>query len=254
MKIRVLIVDDEPVARQRVRRFLKGETDVEVIGECGDGESAITEITRQRPDLVFLDVQMPELDGFQVVAAIGAAQMPGVIFVTAHDEFALKAFEAEAIGYLLKPVGEARFRAALQRARTFLAGHPGADWPHQLAGLLARLPAKPPAPPFAVRTDGRIVLVPPAEIDWIEAEGDYVRIHAGAETHLLRAHMHELETRLGPEQFFRIHRSTLVNLEAVKEVRPVHEGESVVVLRSGRRLTASRTGGRQLQERLAALG
>jgi two-component system LytT family response regulator len=252
MNLRTLIVDDEPVARQRIRRFLNDESGIAIIGECGDGRSAVEAILTQDIDLVFLDLQMPELDGFQVISSVGIEQMPVVVFVTAHDEFALKAFDAQAVDYILKPVSQDRFRVALERAKSIAARK--ADWTPQVAGVLSRLPASRPAAPLAIRANGRIVLLQPAEIEWVESEGDYLRIHVGTESHLIRARMHEVHDRLGIDRFFRIHRSTLVNLDAIREFRPVHSGESILILKNGRRLSASRTCSRQFQQKLGAIG
>ena len=251
MKIRTLIVDDEPVARRRLKRLLQDHRDIEILGECGDGTTAVAAIQEQHPDLVFLDVQMPEMNGFEVLQAIRPAQMPVVIFVTAFDEFALKAFEAQVLDYVLKPVGAERLRQAIARASTHLQGRDTLLLHQRLEGVLndargqGRISER-----LLVKTNGRIVFLKPKEVDWIEAVGDYVKLHVGAESHLLRGTLGDFDRRLAPEGFARIHRSRLVNLDRVKEVRPMFQSESVVVLRTGERLPASKTCLKDLQARL----
>jgi two-component system LytT family response regulator len=251
MKLRVLIVDDEPTARRRLKRFLQKAADVELLAECGDGVDAVAAIRKHQPDVVFLDVQMPEMDGFEVLRAIGVEQMPAVIFVTAFDRYALQAFEAQALDYLLKPFGEERVQQALERARAFLQGRSSTTLQQQLAGLLRATAGRDKVPSrLLVKHNDRVLLLKPREIDWIEADGDYVMLHVGQESHLLRSTLTEMEQRLEPEGFVRIHRSRLVNLDRVKEFRPLFQGESVVVLKDGVRLPASETGMKQLQKRL----
>jgi two-component system, LytTR family, response regulator len=251
MKLRTLIVDDELMARQRLQRYLRQEHDIEVVGECLDGAEAVASIKKQKPDLVFLDVQMPEKDGFAVIQEIGVDAMPTVIFVTAHDDFAIRAFEAQALDYLLKPFGDERFQQALRRARVLLQKRE--HFPKQLADLLMHLP-KAHASRLAIKTSGRVVFLNREDIDWIEAVGDYVNLHVGPEAHLLRCRMSEMEKRLDGGRFFRIHRSTIVNLDRVKEFRPIHEGESMVVLRNGVKLTASRNCAQKLHQALETIG
>jgi two-component system, LytTR family, response regulator len=251
MKLRVLIVDDEPTARRRLKRFLQKAADVELVAECGDGVNAVAAIREHRPDVVFLDVQMPEMDGFGVLRGLGTERVPVVIFVTAFDQFALRAFEAQALDYLLKPFGEERVLQALERARTFLEGRAKTVFQQQLAGLLRAAAERDKiSPRLPVKNNDRVLLLKPREIDWVEADGDYVMLHAGQESHLLRSTLAEMERRLEPEGFVRIHRSRLVNLDRVKEFRPLFQGESLVVLKDGVRLNASQTGMKQLQERL----
>ena len=252
MTITTLIVDDEPVARQRLQRLLKSEPDVKLLPACADGRSAIAAIEERRPDLVFLDVQMPEINGFEVLAAVGAKHMPAVIFVTAYDRFALQAFEARALDYLLKPFGAERVHTALERARTFIAGSQrGLE--KKLTGLLRDTSTRESACVLVKKRD-RVVVLRPDEIDLVEALGDYVRLHAGAETHLLRATLAEMERTLEPAGFMRIHRSRLVNWNRVKEFVADREHDPVVVLKSGARLAASHSCLKDLEKRLSTRG
>jgi len=251
MQLRVLIVDDEPMARHRLKRFLQKAADVTVVAECGDGASAVAAIQAHDLDLVFLDVQMPKMNGFEVVSAIGAERMSAVIFVTAFDRFALQAFEAQALDYLLKPFGEERVRKALARARTFLNGSRREDFQERLTGLLAAT-GNSKANCLLVREKERVLVLRPGEIDWIEADGDYVRLHVGQHAHFIRSTMSYMEERLAPEGFVRIHRSRLVNLDRIKELRPLFHGESVVILKNGARLNASHGCLKELQDRLNA--
>jgi two-component system, LytTR family, response regulator len=249
----VLIVDDEPMARNRLQRLLRAESDVHLLPPCADGRSAVDAIREQRPDLVFLDVQMPEMNGFEVLATIGVRQMPAVIFVTAHDKFALQAFEAQALDYLLKPFGVERVHTALERARRFLAG--GArGFEHQLAGLLRVTAPMHSSASVLVKKRDRVLVLRAREIDFIEAFGDYVRLHVGAESHLLRATLAEMERRFTPAGFARIHRSRLVNWERVREFSEGPERDPVVVLKSGARLAASQGCLKDLMQRLNSNG
>jgi len=232
--IRALIVDDERLARARLVRLLRRHEDVEIVGVACDGDEALLMIAELRPDLVFLDVQMPGLSGFDVIDAIGRERMPALILTTAFDQYALRAFEAHALDYLLKPFGEERLSASLDRAAAMIRGaraHPGVrPFLEQLA----------PAKRFVVRTPGRIVFLPLSEVDWIEAAGNYVYVHAGRERHLIRATLKAIEARFD-SQFARIHRSALVNLERVRELVPRAHGDCDVVLLGGARLPVSRT-------------
>jgi two-component system LytT family response regulator len=252
MNLRVLIVDDEAMACHRLKRFLQKAAGVEVLAECREGAAAVALINQRKPDLVFLDVQMPKMNGFDVLRAVGAERMPAVIFVTAFDRFALQAFEARALDYLLKPFGEERVHQALERARTFLAGDARNTLQEQLAGLLDATAGNRQSACLLVRNGDRVLVLRPRDIEWIEADGDYVHLHTGPESHMLRSTLTEIEQRLKPEGFVRIHRSRLVNLDRVKEFRAVFQGESIVVLKSGARLNASQGCLRDLQERLRA--
>ncbi|WP_116812192.1 LytR/AlgR family response regulator transcription factor [Steroidobacter cummioxidans] len=252
MTIRTLIVDDEPLARQRLQRFLEPASDIQLLPECGDGKAAVAAIQEHEPDLVFLDVQMPHLNGFEVLSTVGVERIPVVIFVTAFDAFALQAFEAQALDYLLKPFGQGRVQQALERARTFLEGNAKQSFKDHLAGLLRTTEASGHAARVLVRNGNRMLVVGPAEIDWVEAYGDYVRLHVGQQSHLLRSTLTDMEQRLRPEGFARIHRSRLVNLERIKEFITVSPTELLVVLKNDVRLNASPTFLRDLQRRLGA--
>jgi two-component system LytT family response regulator len=253
MNIRTLIVDDEPLARHRLKRLLEPASDIQLLAECGDGKAAVAAIREYKPDLVFLDVQMPHLNGFEVLSAVGVERMPVVIFVTAFDAFALQAFEAQALDYLLKPFGQDRVQKALERARTFLEGNAKNSFQDHLAGLLRATEASRHTARVLVRNGDRVLVVGPAEIDWVEAYGDYVRLHVGQQAHLLRSTLTDMEQRLKPEGFARIHRSRLVNLERIKEFITASPTELLVVLKNDVRLNASPTFLKDLQRRLGAM-
>jgi two-component system LytT family response regulator len=239
VKLRALIVDDEALARRRIRRLRAGDSGIAIAGECADGASALTAIDQLRPDLVFLDVQMPELDGFEVLQRLEGADLPAIVFVTAYDRYALRAFDVHAIDYLLKPFTPERFRTALSRVRHRLGRKDGQDG---LAALARELRARPrPLARIAVRAKGRILLIETGRIDWIEAADNYVRLHAGGAEYLLRETLAALEQQLDPDRFVRIHRSTIVQLDRVRELHPATHGDFDVVLRDGTRLTLSRT-------------
>jgi two-component system LytT family response regulator len=251
--LKTLIVDDEPLARERVSTLLQGEDGIEVVGECRDGLEAIAAIQQLQPDLVFLDVQMPGADGFQVIQAVGAEKMPMVIFVTAYDQHALRAFEVRALDYLLKPFDRDRFHEALGRARTHVDQQETGDLGRRLLALVKDRDLRPSAPKtdrLVVKSGGRLFFLRTDEIDWIEAAGNYARLHVGTEAHLIRETMQSLESRLDPERFFRIHRSRIANMERIQELQPWFNGEYVVILRNGTRLTLSRGYREKLQERL----
>jgi two-component system, LytTR family, response regulator len=249
VSIRALIVDDEPLGRQRIRSLLKEEADLEVVGECADGLEAVAAIRDRRPDLVFLDVQMPGLDGFGVLEAVGPEQMPAVIFVTAHDIYALRAFEVHALDYLLKPFDRRRLRQTLQRARQQL--NQGEKAVGQYTALLQDIQAnRKIVDRLVIKSAGRVFFLKTGEIDWIEAAGNYLRLHVGDEVHLLRETMSNLETRLNSGKFLRIHRSAMVNIERVKELRPMFHGDYLVLLHDGTELTLSRSYRPKLQDLL----
>jgi two-component system LytT family response regulator len=242
MKIRTLITDDEALARDRLRKLLEEETDVEIVGECADGRQALDFIQRESPDLVFLDVQMPELDGFGVLAALPAERLPAVVFVTAHDKFALRAFEVHAVDYLLKPFDRERFQTALRRARHHVQHRQSGELTQRLTALLAEIkPGVKHLERLAVKSGGRVLFLKTDEIDWIEAADNYVSLHVGNETHLHRETMSSLEELLPPAKFLRISRSTIVNVDRIKELQPLFHGEYAVLLRNGTRLTLSRS-------------
>ena len=251
-KIRTLVVDDEPMARERVLSLLQQEDDVEVVGECSDGTQALAAIQHQTPDLVFLDVQMPGLDGFGVIQAVGAEKMPTVIFVTAYDEYALRAFEVHALDYLLKPFGRDRFRETLKHARASLERRRAGDLGRRLLALVNDIKPEPAKlDRLVVKSGGRVFFLRTDEVDWIEAAGNYVRLHLGSESHLFRETMNRMEQRLDGQRFARIHRSRIVNTERIKELQPWFNGDYVIILRDGTRLTLSRGYREKLQERLA---
>lgn len=251
MTVRVIIVEDEPLAREGIRTFLEGEPDTEIIAECADGAEAVREIERCNPDLVFLDVQMPRLNGFDVLEALRVDCVPLIIFTTAHDEHAIRAFEVNALDYLLKPFSQARFRAAMRRAREQVASRSGAD--PRLAALLAGLRVESrQTPRILVKSAERVLFLRADEIDHIEAAGNYVVIHAGKERHIMRETMAAMETRLASAAFMRISRSVIVNLNRIAELKPLSApGEFCVLLKSGARLdmTCSLT---ELRQRLGA--
>jgi two-component system LytT family response regulator len=248
--IRVVVADDEPLARERIRTLLAAHPDIDLVGECGDGEEAVRVLAAQRPDLIFLDVQMPELDGFGVLNAFPPDQRPHVVFITAYDEHAVRAFEVNAVDYLLKPVEPRRFEAALSRARERMA-QPPADRDAALEAVLAELRrARGHTTRLVVRDGSRVSFVRPEDIDWIDASGNYARLHVGGGIHLLREPLKALETRLDPERFLRVHRSAIVNLERITSVEPYFHGEYVLTLRDGTRLTSSRTHSARLRSLL----
>jgi two-component system LytT family response regulator len=251
-KIRTLVVDDEPLARERLTSLLAPEADIEVVGQCRDGEEAVTAIVDHNPDLVFLDVQMPGMNGFEVIEAVGSERMPLVIFVTAYDQHALKAFQVRALDYVLKPFDRERFQQALQRARAQIQRDETGDLGRRLLALVKDLRRdQPKTDRLVVKSGGRLFFLRTDEIDWIEASGNYVRLHVGPTSHLLRETMNAIEGRLDPEKFFRIHRSRIVNMERIQEMQPWLNGEYAVLLRTGTRLTLSRGYREKLQERLA---
>ncbi len=248
MPLSTLIVDDEPLAREGLRMLLAEDPDVGEIHEAKDGREAVAAIRGLRPDLVFLDVQMPEMDGFAVVEEIGAEPMPAVVFVTAHDRFALDAFEVNAIDYLLKPVTRERFAQALARAKARLQAQPEAS--RQILSLLETLAIpRRQLKRLAVRTAGKTLFVDIDDVDWIEAAENYVRLHVGRASHLVHVAMNTLEKSLVPETFLRIHRSILVNVGRIKELEPSVHGEYVVTLENDVRLRSGRT----YHEKLKAL-
>jgi two-component system, LytTR family, response regulator len=248
--LRVLVVDDEPLARDCVKIALRDEPDVEVVGECRDGGEAVAAVRRLRPDVVFLDVQMPGVDGFAVVERIGAEEMPAVVFVTAYDTHAIRAFEVHALDYVLKPFENARIAAALGRAREQLRSRRDGELGRRLAGLLRSYGAGQPASAeaatayasrFTVRENDRIRFIPADSVDWIEAADNYAVLHVGEQSHRLRVALQTLAAELDPKRFFQIHRSAIVNLERVREIQPWFGGDYVAILHNGKQLRVSRT-------------
>lgn len=278
--LRVLIVDDETLARQRLRRLVQAEPDAEVIGECSDGREAVSAIRQQRPDLVLLDVQMPELDGFGVLEALQGEPTPRVVFVTAFDDYAVRAFDVHAVDYVLKPVDADRFRVAFDRARQSYAHAAAADRLEQLLDTVRRVSdggpsgandpvgaplVTPPGgqaaiagttPAYAsrllVKDDGRMFFVKVADVDWIEADRNYVRLHVGSTTHTIRDRISRLEETLDPRVFARIHRSTIVNLNRIQEMQQWFSGDYVVILQNGARLRLSRHYREQVERQIGA--
>jgi len=241
MTLRALVVDDEPLARQRVRHLLRCAADIEVVRECGTGLEALKAIEDLTPDLVFLDIQMPELDGFGVVEAIGPERMPPTLFVTAYDQHALRAFEVHALDYLLKPFSAERFHQALDRARRWCLPQNQGQAAHLTALVEGLRQERPWVDRLLVRQGDRHLLVRTASIQWIEAEDNYVRLHVEGTSHLVRQTMTGVLARLDPAQFRRIHRSAIVNLDGIKEFQPWSGGDHLVIMRDGTKLTLSRT-------------
>jgi len=243
--MRTLIVDDEPVARRRIRRLLRLHADVQVAGECGDGAAAVDAIRTLNPDLVLLDVQMPELDGFAALQALAPHEIPVVIFVTAFDRYALRAFDVHALDYVLKPVDGERLARSLDRARTRIAERrrsATAPLDQRIAALLQELSVERRyLSRLPVRSGGRLLVVDLADVDWIAAADNYVTLHAGGQQHLLRDTMGRLEREPDPACFVRIHRSSIVRIDRIKELLPDFHGDYTLVLKNGTRLTLSRT-------------
>jgi len=243
MEIQVLIVDDEPLARERIRDLLKHESNIEIVGESRNGLEAVSTIKKQTPDLIFLDVQMPELDGFGVIETIGVEKMPYVIFVTAYDQYALRAFEVHALDYLLKPFDHERFQNALKRAiehiKIFKKNN---DFTSRLRELIQEIQLEQHyLQRIIIKSREKIFLLNTDEIDWIEAAGNYVVLHVGTKEHLMRGTMYGIEERLDPGRFIRIHRSKIVNIERIKEIQNWFRGEYLIILKDGTQLTLSRT-------------
>jgi two-component system LytT family response regulator len=245
--IRALIVDDEPLARERVRKLLESDAEIEVIGECLNGKEAVKVIRAKSPDLVFLDVQMPELDGFGVLRKLNGRRLPVVIFVTAYDQYALKAFEVHALDYLLKPFDRRRFQKALQRAKNQIQKEKSGEINERLVNLLEELKTatrveeqKKHLDRLVIKASGRVFFLRTDEVDWIESAGNYLRLHVGKEAHLLRDTMNALAAKLNPEKFVRIHRSRMVNIDRTREIQTWFNGEYRLILQDGTKLNSSR--------------
>ena len=247
--IRTLIVDDEPLARKGVRSHLSAEPDIQVIGECSNGLEAVAMIRSEKPDLVFLDVQMPELDGFGVIEELGIIETPAVIFVTAYDAHAIRAFEVEALDYVLKPFEPSRFRKAMARARAEIGRKRNGEINLRLVNLLEELrgPLRYLAR-LAIKSAGRVHFVHVTEVDWIEAADNYVRVHSAGESYLVRETMSSLETKLDPRRFARVHRSVIVNVDRVKQLNPMFKGEYEIVMQDGKHLPFGRAYRSRLQQ------
>jgi two-component system LytT family response regulator len=260
-KIRALVVDDESLAREALLVMLDNDPEIEVVAECHNGREAVAAIREQSPDVVFLDIQMPEMDGFQVIEEIGAKRMPMTVFVTAYDKHALRAFEAHALDYLLKPFDHDRFESALQRAKTFVRQQKLSEINESLFAVLKDL--KPNSNELPSETDkgdhqetivrvviklgGRIYFLKVEDIDWIEGTSNYLSLHSGSQTHLIRETMGNFHAKLDAKKFLRIHRSTIVNIERIKDIQPLFKGEYVITLTSGKRLKSSRGCRRELK-------
>ena len=247
-KVRALIVDDEPLARRTIRELLAQDQDVEIIGECGSGLEAVRLITEQPPDLLFLDIQMPGLNGFETLAKIQPERIPAIVFVTAYDQYALRAFEVHALDYLLKPFTDKRFEEMLRQAKAQLELKEINTISKSLLSLLGEQTAHEPARAakksflsrFMIKAGGRVVLIKASDVDWIAADDYFIKLHVSGKSHLLRMSMNELEQKLDPEAFLRVHRSTIVNFDRVKELKQTSNGEYVVVLKDETELKLSR--------------
>jgi len=252
-KARVVIVDDEPIAREGIRTQLATEPAVEIVAECGDGLEAVETIRELSPDLLFLDVQMPGMSGFEVMQTVGLDAVPAVIFVTAYDKYALQAFDVNAVDYLLKPFDAERFQKAFQRALTQIQRTTAATINDNLRALLETIkPGTRHLERLVVKSKGRIFFLPVAEIDWIESADNYVSLHAGRETHLIRETLTSLENKLNPEEFLRIRHSAIVNVKRIRELRPLFKGEYEIVLQNGTKLTSSRRYRQRIEELLSS--
>lgn len=241
-RIQTLIVDDEPLARERIREMLKSDPDVEIAGECGTGSEAVAMMRERTPHLLFLDVQMPEMDGFAVLKTLGRDRIPHVIFVTAFDKYAVRAFEVYALDYILKPFKRARFKEALERAKSHIRLEQSDCLNQRTFALLESLEAKSNyARRLMIKTGGKIVFRRTDEIDWIEAEDNYVRLHFGKQSHLVRDRLANIESQLDPKKFVRIHRSTIVNIDRIRELAPWSRKDHRVVLQDGTQLALSRS-------------
>ncbi|MCP4723840.1 MAG: response regulator [bacterium] len=244
-----MVVDDEPLARDRIRDLLEDETEFDVIGESCNGLEAVKHITEKQPDLIFLDVQMPEMDGFEVLDTIYKENMPHVIFITAYDQYALRAFEVHALDYLLKPFDQKRFKKSIIRAKEQIDQIKNNTITTRFKELLHELKTSQKfLERLVIKSEGRIFFVKTEEISWIEAAGNYVTVHVNGEEHLIRDTMNCMERKLDPEKFIRIHRSRIVNIEHIKEIQPFYNGENLIILNSGTELTLSRKYREKLKE------
>lgn len=240
-RIRMLIVDDEPLAREKIRAFVAGDAELEIIGECTNGSEALAALQTHAPDLLLLDVQMPEAGGFEVLEALQGTRLPLVIFVTAYHQYAVRAFEVHAFDYLLKPFDRERFTAAITRAKAQIRSDQNGHLDQRILALLEEIKAKPKyLERLIVKSGGRVFFLDTNEIDWIEAEGNYVNVHTAKKSYLLRETISSLELRLDPRRLIRIHRSTIVNLSRIQELQTWTHGEYHVILYNGTQLTLSR--------------
>lgn len=239
--LRVIIIDDEPIAREGIRTQLLDQTEVEIVSECANGLEAVDAIRELKPDLVFLDVQMPGMDGFEVMKAVSVEASPAIVFVTAYDKYALRAFEVNAVDYLLKPFDKERFQKAFQRAKADIQSHNAETLNRRLQSLLDSIrPRQKYLERLVVKSSGRIFFLQVSEIDWIEAADNYVSLHIGRESHLIRETLTALEAKIDPEEFVRIRHSAIVNIKKIKELHPLFKGDYEIELRNGTKLTSSR--------------
>jgi two-component system, LytTR family, response regulator len=256
--VRIVIADDERLARKKLQLLLESEPQVTVVAECQDGRQAVSAINSLRPDVLLLDIQMPDLNGFQVLEEVSPQEMPVVIFTSAYDQYAIRAFEAHALDYLLKPFDRERLHQAIERARFELRNSKNREITHRLLDLLSQMkPGNVSTPPdsqnrLVVKSKGRVVFLSLDEIDWVEAAANYVRLNAGKESYLFRETISRTLERLNPNQFIRVHRSTIVNVRKIKELIPVNSGEYIVVLKSGKELSCSRGYRANLQRMIAS--
>jgi two-component system LytT family response regulator len=253
-KITVLIVDDEPLARKFIRRMLEIDHTVEIVGECGNGKEAVAVILEKKPDLVFLDVQMPEMDGFTVIETLGVENIPNVVFVTAYEQYAIRAFEIHALDYLLKPFDQPRFDKAMRHVREKFSNRQQTQSEQkQIAALLENVRQKPQfLDRLVIKTGGRIIFLKTEEIDWIQADDKYAHLHTGNKSHLVRQTLGAMETQLDPQKFIRIHRSAIVNVGRIKELQPMFTGEHTIIMENGTKLTLSRSYKNKLFELLGS--
>jgi two-component system LytT family response regulator len=238
--VRTLIVDDEPLARRRLRSLLSDDAEIEIVGEAASGTAAVGAIVEKRPDLVLLDIQMPGKNGFEVLREVAAEHQPVVVFITAHDEHAIRAFDVQAVDYVLKPVVEERLRAAVRRAVTRVREQRRGDIAATLTRLLDQVQRPAGESRIAVKSERGVALLPVADIHWVEADGDLVKLHTGRGTHVLRMTMADIEEKLARGQFARVHRSVIVNIECIQEIQPLFKGDYVIVLKTGTKLRSSR--------------
>ena len=240
--IRTVIVDDESLARERISNMLAADPLIEIIAECANGQDAIEAIQLHSPDLVFLDVEMPGVDGFAVLEALSPGRIPTIIFVTAYDQYAVRAFEVYALDYLLKPFDQERFDKALERAKSQISNHRSDALNERILSALEEIKTRPVhLERLVIKMNGHVFFIKAEEIDWLEAEGNYVRLHAGKESYLLRDTITALESQLDPKRFIRVHRSAIVNIDRITELQPWFHGEYRIILGEGVQLTLSRT-------------
>lgn len=241
--IRAIIVDDEPLAREKVKLFAQGESDIEIVDVCANGRDALASCHKLKPELLFLDIQMPEMNGFELLGKIKIHPLPGIIFITAYDEFALRAFEFHALDYLLKPFDRVRFKKAVSHAREYIQSNTQSETTtEQIKSMLDSIKQTPARlERLVVKANGRIIFLRIDDIDWMEAAGNYVNVHVGSESHLVRETMNNIEGQINPQKFARIHRSTIINIEKVKELLPYFNGEYKVVLQNNTQVILSRS-------------